>query len=663
MTSATKPSDPSQHHLAHPKYRPDIDGLRAIAIISVVCFHAFPNWLGGGFVGVDVFFVISGFLISYIIFSSLENGVFSFSEFYARRIKRIFPALLLVLGACFAFGWIALLADEYKQLGKHIAAGAGFASNFFFWQEAGYFDNSAETKPLLHLWSLGIEEQFYIAWPLFLFWAHKRRFNLLSLALAIILISFSINVYKIQSDTVQAFYSPITRVWELLIGSALAYASLHKIKFLGGVKQQADAILSKIIYSNPPSQDGTAFRDTLSLLGFIMICVAAILVGKNDLFPGWWALLPVFGAYLIISAGPHAWFNREILSHRILVWFGLISYPLYLWHWPLLSYARIIESSTPSLKIRITAILASIILAWLTYRLIEKPIRFGKHGKITVALLCLSMIATGFVGYGTYKKDGLKDRKATAGFVDSFTFAFAEDCDQFGWKGGLCNFADGPDGASVILIGDSFSSSYSTFLAGIKKKSSFQFTQAGLGLCPLLLDFGPPECAAAANKVFELIKSHENLKFVFISSNFHWYATGQAGTKYGKTASADAFNASLINTVDAYRKIGRRVVLLLTPPYGKDPKACAPRPFKLASCDFPRPEDIEKSNRIIKALWGTDNPPDFFDAFPYLCDSNTCRLTNGGGDIYYIDSWHLSIKGGEYLAGAAIKDFARLLAD
>ncbi|MDP9529928.1 acyltransferase family protein [Pseudomonas protegens] len=144
-----------QHsNLLYPTYRPDIDGLRVVAVLSVVAFHAFPAWMKGGFIGVDVFFVISGFLISTIIFNNLDRGTFSFSEFYARRIKRIFPALLLVLIASFIFGWFALLADEYKQLGKHIAAGAGFVSNFVLWSEAGHFDNSAETKPLLHLWIL-----------------------------------------------------------------------------------------------------------------------------------------------------------------------------------------------------------------------------------------------------------------------------------------------------------------------------------------------------------------------------------------------------------------------------------------------------------------------------------------------------------------------------
>jgi peptidoglycan/LPS O-acetylase OafA/YrhL len=179
-------------HLSHPKYRADIDGLRAIAVLSVVGFHAFPAVLKGGFIGVDIFFVISGFLISTIMFENLQRNQFSFLEFYTRRILRIFPALLTILVACFAFGWFVLVTDEYTQLAKHIVGGAGFVSNFILWNESGYFDNSSDTKPLLHLWSLGIEEQFYIFYPVFLWLAWQRRINLLIATLAIALISLAI---------------------------------------------------------------------------------------------------------------------------------------------------------------------------------------------------------------------------------------------------------------------------------------------------------------------------------------------------------------------------------------------------------------------------------------------------------------------------------------
>ena len=238
-----------QAHLSHSKYRPDIDGLRAIAVLSVVAFHAFPSWIRGGFIGVDVFFVISGYLISTIIFENLDKGTFSFSEFYSRRIRRIFPALLLVLIACFAFGWFALLADEYKQLGKHIAAGAGFISNFILWNESGYFDNSADAKPLLHLWSLGIEEQFYIVWPLLLWFVWKRKFNLLTITIVLAVASFILNLKGVKQDMVATFYSPQPRFWELLCGSLLAWFTLYKKYTFSVIKSKIDVWLSSIFYS------------------------------------------------------------------------------------------------------------------------------------------------------------------------------------------------------------------------------------------------------------------------------------------------------------------------------------------------------------------------------------------------------------------------------
>jgi peptidoglycan/LPS O-acetylase OafA/YrhL len=395
--------------LIHPKYRADIDGLRAIAVLSVVSFHAFPNSLKGGFIGVDIFFVISGFLISTIIFSNLERDRFSFVEFYSRRIKRIFPALLLVLIVCFTAGWFVLLADEYKQLGKHIAGGAGFISNFMFWNESGYFDNAAETKPLLHLWSLGIEEQFYIVWPLLLWFTWKQRLNLLTITVIVLIISFTLNISKVHSDATAAFYSPQTRFWELLIGSVLAYVTLYKQNILPNVKQKIDGWLSSsLIYAQVPD-NGIGLRNAQSLLGATLITIGVLVITKEKFFPGYWAVLPTVGAVLIISAGMQAWLNRVVLSSRVLVWFGLISFPLYLWHWPLLSFARIIENEKPSQGIRATAVLISIALAWLTYKLIEKPIRFGQYSREKTITLFVLMVIVGCAGYAGYNQNGFND--------------------------------------------------------------------------------------------------------------------------------------------------------------------------------------------------------------------------------------------------------------
>jgi peptidoglycan/LPS O-acetylase OafA/YrhL len=294
--------------------------LRAIAILAVVGFHAFPFWVKGGFIGVDVFFVISGYLISTIIIGSLERNSFSFVDFYIRRIKRIFPALLFVLIACLAFGWVVLFADEYKNLGKHIAGGAGFISNFLLWNESGYFDNAAETKPLLHLWSLGVEEQFYIIWPLLLWFAWKQRLNLLGIAIVVGVISFALNIYEVRNHAVATFYSPQTRFWELMAGSILAYMTRHRQNmFSSKFKHRLDAWLRLIGNAQSPEANGITLRNIQSLLGALLIAGGVLVITKERHFPGWWAVLPILGAVLIISAGARCQ-DKELSNTDELQW-------------------------------------------------------------------------------------------------------------------------------------------------------------------------------------------------------------------------------------------------------------------------------------------------------------------------------------------------------
>lgn len=399
-----------QTHLSHPKYRPDIDGLRAIAVLGVVAFHASPNWIKGGFIGVDIFFVLSGYLISTIIFENLDKGTFSFSEFYARRIKRIFPALLLVLVACFIFGWLELLADEFKQLGKHIAAGAGFISNIVLWSEAGYFDNSADTKPLLHLWSLGIEEQFYIIWPLLLWFSWRRKFNLVIVTIVATVVSFLLNIKGVKHDAVATFYAPQTRFWELLSGSLLAYLTLYNKHALTNTKVRVNAFFECIFAEEKQDADIKTLNNILSFSGLCLLLYGFWHINKELNFPGTLALIPVVGTLLLIMGGANTWVNRTILSNKVVVWFGLISFPLYLWHWPLLSFARIIEAGEPSHKIRIAAIVLSVVLSWLTYKFVERPIRFGEQSNAKVTTLVVLMIIVGYIGYNAYKRDGLSFR-------------------------------------------------------------------------------------------------------------------------------------------------------------------------------------------------------------------------------------------------------------
>jgi len=374
------------------KYRSDIDGLRAVAVLAVVIFHGFPNFIGSGFIGVDIFFVISGFLISSIVLENLQNGTFSFVDFYSRRIKRIFPSLALVLITCLLFGWFALLADELNQLGKHTAAGAGFISNLVLWREAGYFDNSAETKPLLHLWSLGIEEQFYIAWPLLLWLTWRSKLSLIFIIVVGAMISFALSVNGVKADPIASFYSPQTRFWELMVGSLLAWLSAHSINLNFCNRKNLSSVIWLGIIKKASNLS--------SIIGLLLLVFGFWKIEKTFSFPGQWALIPVFGAALIILGGPSAWVNRTILSNKLLVWVGLVSFPLYLWHWPILSFGRIIYNETPSLEFRLIAVFVSFLLAWLTLKIVEKPFRFGAmRNKVKVTILCSSIFVIGVAGF------------------------------------------------------------------------------------------------------------------------------------------------------------------------------------------------------------------------------------------------------------------------
>ncbi|MDR0588816.1 MAG: acyltransferase, partial [Burkholderiales bacterium] len=372
--------DPSNPHQKN--YRPHIDGLRAIAVLSVVGYHFFPNWVKGGFVGVDIFFVISGFLIGGILLDSLYNHSFSIKDFYARRVKRIFPALIVVLAATLAFGGFALLPEDFKNLGKHTVGGAGFIANLMFWKESGYFDVASEKKELLHLWSLGVEEQFYIIFPLLLWGLTKKNLRLVTFIVLLFVASFYWNLAVYKKDPAFDFYSPVTRFWELLAGVLLAlWERRHREGSLFFRCQPAintiSSLARQIVFNptSPPNNRAGALSSFVSLAGIVFI-VIALYKAKAAGFPGKQALYPVLGAVCLIGAGSHALGNRLLLSLKPMVWIGLISYPLYLWHWPLITYARVIVNGVPSRTLRISLLLVAILLATLTYGFIEKPIRF-----------------------------------------------------------------------------------------------------------------------------------------------------------------------------------------------------------------------------------------------------------------------------------------------
>lgn len=365
------------------EYRPDIDGLRSVAVVSVIFFHAFPSLFPAGFIGVDIFFVISGYLISNILLNNIDQSTFSLAKFYGRRILRLYPALLLVLVFCLALGWLLLLSDEYKQLGKHVVAGITFSSNYSLWQESGYFDSASERKILLHLWSLAIEEQFYLLWPILLWvaWKFNKVFIFISVA---VLASFAANILTISSDLTGAFYLPQYRFWELSVGGVLAYARIRP----GSI----------------------AIANSLSATGFLLLICGFFLIGKDSLFPGWWALLPTLGTGFIIASGNYAWLNRCVLSSKPMVLIGLISYPMYLWHWPLLVFARIYWGHPNTTQLIIAAGL-SIPLAYLTFRFVEIPLRQSTlQFKSKVIRLVFLSALIGLAGSYIYLSNGLPKR-------------------------------------------------------------------------------------------------------------------------------------------------------------------------------------------------------------------------------------------------------------
>ncbi|MES2900674.1 MAG: acyltransferase family protein [Pseudomonadota bacterium] len=632
------PAPPAPGELPHLPYRRDIDGLRAIAVLSVVAFHAFPSALRGGFIGVDIFFVISGFLISSILLQALQQGSFSFSQFYARRIKRIFPALLLVLGSCVAFGWFALFPDELRLLAKHVMGGALFVSNLQFWAEVGYFDTAAETKPLLHLWSLGIEEQFYILWPVVLLLGWRLRVNLVLLTALLALASFAINLGGINAHPSATFYSPASRVWELLLGAglaALAQRSGHPLP------------LTRAVSPN-----------LLSACGFALLGAGLMLVTREAQFPGWRALLPSLGALLIIAAGPAAWLNRVVLSNRLMVGVGLISYPLYLWHWPLLSFAQVVESHTPAAPIRAGAVALAFVLAFLTYYLLERPLRHGASRR-KVAVLCALMVALALASLAIYKSRGAPNRAAVvASEANNKALVLVEDVanaaackKRYGFDSvyEYCLQARVDQDPSVALVGDSHG--YHV-VAGLTKYYSAQgenLVYFGTRLPFWNLPVGENDhYQAATQPMLELALNTASIKTVLFATAIRFHRANPDGV-----AMVDAMR----DTLRRFTAAGKRVILIDDVPLlSFEPRSCIPRAAIASSstrrpCAIPRAE-FDKAQgehpRIIADMMREFPMVELFESAPHLCDANWCHAMIDGR-LMYRDTNHLSYDGDLYI--------------
>lgn len=637
--------------ILHPRYRPDIDGLRAIAIFSVLIFHAFPEYLPGGFIGVDIFFVISGFLICTIIFENLAQNSFSFIDFYSRRIRRIFPALGIVLLSSWLLAWFTLLPEEFKSLGKHILGGAGFVSNLVLWNESGYFDADSNTKPLLHLWSLGIEEQFYLLWPIVMWVAYRFKISFILLTLGVLLFSFTLNLFLISDAPVAVFYSPITRVWELLFGSVLAWVLLPK-------KQKAQHRIQQFIQSlNAAQSNGCA------AIGILLMLVSLAFITENSAFPGWWALLPVMGSALLILSGPHAWVNQKILSYRVMVWFGLISFPLYLWHWPLLSFTHLIDG-TNSIVTRFSMVLLSILLAWLTYRFIERPFRFGRlasqpvQAKVILSLMAF-MCLVAYMGYAAYVRDGIPIprmlfRSSNLLLNEILTYKF-----QTGpaWRMGSCYLTEkqnagdfgscganiDPAKSTVVLWGDSHAAH---LYPGFEKAyiNEINLVQRTASACPPILQIDKisrPFCKDINDQTLGLITKLRPQR-VLLAGNWR-----------------DNSWSDLSKTIKALKAIGVANIDLVGPvPVWENnlPKQIFLFCKKNTPCEIPVRMQMGLVTKVFEldqqmAQFAIQENVNYLSPIKVLCNVQGCLIRTGeaGNTITSWDSEHLTDAGAQYL--------------
>lgn len=619
-------------------YRPDIDGLRAVAVLLVVTFHAAPNWIPGGFIGVDLFFVISGYLITSIITAGLQKGNFSFRTFYSKRVRRIFPALGLVLASCMGLGWWLLLAEEYAQLGKHVAAGAGFLSNIALWQESGYFDQGATLKPLLHLWSLSVEEQFYFLWPLALWVAWRKKWPLLPTMVVLLVLSFGANLRAIIQDASGAYYLPWNRFWEILAGGVLAQIG----PLLGGTPAG---------HGKPLISSRTAH--ILSGLGALSIAVGISMITEDSPFPGWWALLPVAGGVLIIGAGPTAWVNK-LLAYRPLVFVGLISYPLYLWHWPLLSFAHILYGQTPPPVTIAGAVLLAFVLSVLTYYGLELPLRRLRNQALVTGCLLAFLGTMVFAGAWVYVRDGVPSRphgqaklvyQGDINHHEIFNLmsgkfhvctpqSMADQADR--WEGHVrCMQSQANNLPDVALVGDSHAEHLFLGLAEQYPEHNIAyFLKVGAAFS------NNPDFTA----IFDHVENSASIKHVVLTMSWP-----RRARKIPKNSTLDA---ELLKLARRFMATGKTVYITTDiPHFAFGPNRCRlQRPLALnkgEQCEAELPIKQDVLNALHKVI-AQEPSIKLLDTYPYLCKGTTCSMVRDG-ELLYRDRTHLNILGSRYV--------------
>ena len=503
---------------AYIKYRPDIDGLRAIAVLSVILYHAGFKWFSGGFVGVDVFFVISGYLITGIILSDLRKGNFSLMRFYERRARRILPALFFIMALSLPFAYWLMMPDQFFDFSKSLIFIPLFLSNIYFWFANGYFDPSMEEKPLIHTWSLGVEEQYYLFFPLMILLLYRFDLKvLMSVVTGLALISFGISEFGALYHPSGAFFLTPSRAWELLLGALISFFAFYNRHCYEYVTHRLNQFFA--------------------ILGLLLIIVPVFIYNPDISFPGIHAFFPCIGTvFLLAFSGPKTLVNK-ILSQKILVWLGLISYSAYLWHQPLFAFMRIYYIDQPSQYVFMFLSMLSIILAYVSWRFIEKPFRDNRK-YITRQILVLSLVGTIFLmGFGImgYMTHGLFKKYS----VNQQMLWSVEKVDYFKHQRKVCLLeADQGEGdfsgctlekpmgiGKVFLWGDSFATH---LYSGLKSKTNFnKLIYLTSSACPPIIDYDfshigdqRPFCRAINDYILERIKKEKPDK-VILAANWN----------------------------------------------------------------------------------------------------------------------------------------------
>lgn len=663
-------SDIPPTHASRALYRPDIDGLRAVAILPVVLYHAFESAMPGGFIGVDVFFVISGYLITRLIATEIAEDRFSIARFYVRRARRILPALFVVLATTVAIGLAVLLPSELATLGTTLAGTAGFVSNLLFWEDIGYFDQGAFHKPLLHTWSLAVEEQFYLFWPIVLILAARIGIGLRRLVLGIMGTSFALSCWLLLRHEPTAFFWLPPRAWELTLGGALA---------LGFV----------------PAFRTDRSRSHAAIAGLGAIGLGLVLLSEESRFPGWSALLPCLGTALLLHAGDSGTHlvARHLLNRKPMVSIGQLSYSLYLWHWPLLSLASIMSRGAMTATTTIAVVVLSGILAALTWRFVEKPFRVHSEGgtrtpngwvlvqyaTVSVMLLAAGVTLSVSNGLARWAEPEVVRIERARWDLGGIRGCLRWQGGSGPLPGGPCIGGDTTSMRRLVVWGDSHAAAIMPGILEYASERGLAVHQLTMANCPPLLDAAvsdgtssSPACPAFNQQVIDYISSDSAVSTVLLAARWALYTeTQRVGLESGTPVylverasdvlssdrSKEVFGRSLARTIQRIADAGRSIVVFGSiPALGINIPECAARNHRQGAPGVPcalsssqAKDQLQHTTEVIRQI--ADRHPNVCTFWPQrvLCDGAGCAGVDGDV-IRYADDDHLTVAGARLLA-------------